>query len=661
MRLGVCYYPEHWPETQWSDDARRMSELGISVVRIGEFAWSRLEPSSGQLNFDWLERAINVLSEAGLVVVLGTPTATPPKWLVDRHPDVLAIDATGQTRHFGSRRHYCFSSRTYREQCRRIVQLLAEHFGQHNAVIAWQTDNEYGCHDTTLSYSTEALHGFRRWCAQRYTDIDELNQLWGNVFWSMEYPSFDQIELPISTVTEANPAHRMAFWQYSSDQVRSFNKIQVDILRKLSPGRDLIHNFMGNFPDFDHYAVGSDLDVASWDNYPLGFLDRDSNDSTIKQQYLRTGHPDSSAFHHDLYRGVGRGRCWVMEQQPGPVNWAPHNPAPLDGMIRLWGWEAYAHGVEVMSWFRWRQAPFAQEQLHTGLCRSDGQFDTAADEVATLGTELTLLQQQLDSRNIELPNLSTTKASIAIIHDYAAQEMQRILRFGGDAHDPADYTLSIYTACRRCGLNVDIIPASADLDGYEAILLPNYTFSDSQLVDKLLALDCAILLFPGTGSRTRDCTIPADLAPGAFRKLVDIGVTRMESVPDFVKLVANTQQHTYTASHWRERIDSELPSEGRFSDGWGFHYRSGNVHYLNAKLDGSELQNFMAQWLKDHGVEITHCKSGLRLQSRGPVRFAFNYGPEPVDLPTSVKPLIGGSRLEPAQLAIWLEAHENLS
>ena len=161
MKLGVCYYPEHWPEAMWAGDARRMAEAGLSVVRIGEFAWSRIEPAPGQFDWGWLDRAIDTLGAAGLGVILGTPTATPPKWLVDQMPDLVAIDQHGHPRLFGSRRHYCFSHLPYRAEAVRITRTLATRYGNHPAVVAWQTDNEYGCHDTVLSFSDAARDGFR--------------------------------------------------------------------------------------------------------------------------------------------------------------------------------------------------------------------------------------------------------------------------------------------------------------------------------------------------------------------------------------------------------------------------------------------------------------------------------------------------------------------
>ncbi len=314
--LGVCYYPEQWPQSMWVDDARRMVEIGLTWVRIGEFAWAKIEPEPGQFDWTWLDKAIDTLADAGLKIVLGTPTATPPRWMVEKHPDMLAVDEFGNPRKFGSRRHYCFSHAGYRAESVRITDILAKRYGNHPAICAWQTDNEYGCHDTTLSYSDAARAAFQAWLKQRYLTIDALNEAWGNVFWSMDYRTFEEVDLPNLTVTEANPAHCMAFRRFSSDQVALFNREQVQTIRAQS-AVPIIHNYMGRITDFDHFKVGEDLDIASWDSYPLGFLeDRIEADDVFKNRYMKQGHPDFQAFHHDLYRAVGKGRWWIMEQQP---------------------------------------------------------------------------------------------------------------------------------------------------------------------------------------------------------------------------------------------------------------------------------------------------------------------------------------------------------
>ena len=235
MRLGVCYYPEQWPEELWPDDARRMAEMGLSRVRIGEFAWSRIEPEPGRYDWSWLDRAVDMLHAAGLGIVMGTPTATPPKWLVDSMPDMIAIDAQGHPRQFGSRRPYCFSHQGYALAAAEIVKAMAARYGNHPAITAWQTDNEFGCHDTAVSYSASARSAFRDWLGARYQSINALNGAWGNVFWSKEYRDFSEIDLPNLTVTEANPAHLLDFRRFSSDQVVRFNRSQADIIRQASP------------------------------------------------------------------------------------------------------------------------------------------------------------------------------------------------------------------------------------------------------------------------------------------------------------------------------------------------------------------------------------------------------------------------------------------
>jgi beta-galactosidase GanA len=212
---------------------------------------------------------------------------------------------------------------------------------------------------------------FRDWLAQRYQSTDALNRAWGNVFWSMEYDSFDQIDLPNLTVTEPNPAHALDFRRFSSDQVAAVQRGpgggdpralgRADLAQLHGPGARL-----------RPFRLGAQMEIATWDSYPLGFLeDRLEDPPEHKRRYARQGDPDFQAFHHDLYRAVGRGRWWVMEQQPGPVNWARTTPRRCPAWCGFWTWEAFAHGAECVSYFRWRQAPFAQEQYHAGLLRPD--------------------------------------------------------------------------------------------------------------------------------------------------------------------------------------------------------------------------------------------------------------------------------------------------
>jgi beta-galactosidase len=677
MKTGVCYYPEHWPEERWAIDAKHMRQIGLQVIRIGEFAWSRLEDKNGNLNFDWLERSINTLHAEGLAVVLGTPTATPPRWMLDRHPDMLAVDVNGRTRDFGSRRHYCFSHKPYLDECKRIVTELAKRFGDHPAVIAWQTDNEYGCHETSISYSLHALAAFQLWCEKKYNSIDSLNEAWGNIFWSMEYDSFDQIGLPTGTVTESNPSHQLAYWRFSSDQIQRFNKAQVDIIKQHSNGIDVLHNFMGNFVEFDHHDVSQDLDIATWDNYPLGFLTRDNTNQQDQERFSRTGHPDGSAFHHDLYRGCCSGRWWVMEQQPGPVNWAPYNPSPVKGMVRLWGWEAFAHGAEVMSYFRWRQAPFAQEQTHAGLLLSDASEDIAAVEITQLNQELDKLRDIAApiSNNINTLHPALTdvlsqkiESDIAIVFSYAGIAIQDIQSPGGSRFSALTFCQQVYSACRQWGASIDIVSPAASLEGYKMIILCNCTEDDPILVNKLTKIrdsqESIIVMMPGTGSRNSDYRFPENLPPGNFQQLLNVRITRSESLPPHEKLVAvNSDEQSVSCQQWREHVESDLQPGYRFADDWGFHYSEGAIHYINAVPEQADLNKLMGLLLTKASIDIRDLGPYLRTQRIGPWRLAFNFGVKEVNLLQSFGAIfgfnsktnlvIGSETLAQGEIALW--------
>ncbi|MCF7701422.1 beta-galactosidase [Loktanella sp. M215] len=623
--LGVCYYPEHWPDSQWATDAAQMRATGLTWVRIGEFAWSLMEPNPGIYDWDWLDRAVQTLGDAGLKVVMGTPTATPPRWLVDSMPDMLPVDAQGRTRGFGSRRHYDFSHMGYREACRRIARAMGERYGRNAHVAAWQIDNEYDCHDTTLSYSDAARTGFRNWLAQKYQSPDALNRAWGNVFWSMQYDSFDQIDLPNLTVTEPNPAHVMDFRRYSSDQVVAFNRVQVEALRPLTDA-PLIHNYMGRTLTFDHYAVGADLDIASWDSYPIGFLsDRIEGSKKDKQAFLRQGHPDNQAFHHDLYRAVGKGRLWVMEQQPGPVNWAPYNPAPLPGMARLWAWEAFAHGAEAVCYFRWRQAPFAQEQMHAGLLRPDSQPAPALAEAAQVADEIA-----------QMPDLDQATGTVALIFDYESAWAWDTQPQGAD-FEMFRLAFAAYRALRRAGLSIDILPPdTGDLSAYKLVLAPGLMTLSDPLRAALATYQGIALIGPRSDLKSRDMAIPLPMGP--HLPDTDVTVTLTESLPPSEKIKL---QGGGAFRHWFEHLDGTAPVHLSTRDGRPAIMGGDHLRYLAGWPDDATFDGIVGGLCDAAGIATLQLPAGLRVRDTSTMRFLFNYGTKPIDWNGTTIPAAG--------------------
>ena len=638
--LGVCYYPEHWPEDMWISDAQSMYKNGIRWVRIAEFAWSRIEPEPKKFDWKWLDKAVDILGNAGLKIVMCTPTATPPRWLINQMPDMLAVDQNGRKRKFGSRKHYSFSHKGYQKESQRITQAVAERYGNNSFIQAWQTDNEFGCHETTYSWCQSSLQEFRNWLKVKYQSIEKLNEEWGNVFWSMEYSSFEDIDLPNLTVTEANPAHHFAFRRFSSDQVKNFNSQQVKIINQFSPNRPVSHNYMGHFIEFDHYKVSEDLDIAAWDSYPLGFLQNMQSiareDKKLLFECYNIGDPDFQAYHHDLYRGMGR--LWVMEQQPGPVNWAKYNPIPLPGAVRMWTWEAFAHDAEVVSYFRWRQAPYAQEQMHAGLMHCDNSPAMGSKEALQVSKEI---------QEIELP--PTEKAEIALIHDYESCWMTEIDGQTQDFH----YTrlmLDFYKSIRTNGGSLDIVGKNTDFTGYKLIIIPSFVHLDEEIFSRITLSGAKILAGPRTGVKTNGFQIPHNLS------LEGLGfkVTRVDALPQELPIEVEWKGIKGHMNVWREQGQCSGTTDGKGIDDMPVVTTGNKGSYLCGWPDENLLKAIMKEQMLSAGLTTVSLPEYLRVRQRGNLLFFTNYGKQKVSIPKEYNGefLLGQRELGQSDLAI---------
>jgi beta-galactosidase len=657
MKLGVCYYPEHWPEETWQPDAKRMKEIGLSWVRVGEFAWKRLEPTPGKFTFDWLDRAIDNLGKAGLNVMLGTPTATPPKWLVDKYDDVLQVDKNGHTRGFGSRRHYCHNSRSYRKETTRIVTLLAKRYSSHQSVQAWQTDNEYGCHDTVRCYCNNCKQDFRVWLKQKYKTVEALNDAWWNMFWSMEYNSFNEVELPNLTVTEPNPSHTLDFYRFSSASVIRYNKLQVDILRKYSD-KPITHNAMGFFGQYDHYKLAQDLDAITWDNYPLGTLELAftspsevsatsagaiSFPEDLKNKYMRSGYPDLISFNHDLYFGLKDKPFWVMEQQPGQVNWAPTNPLPAPGVVRLWTHQAFAHGADVVAYFRWRAANGAQETMHAGLNLFDGSPDVATHEAKQVVKEISALTKT---------NASIKQNKVALLFDYENLWATSIAPHSSTWNYWA-LQMTYYTALRGLGLNVAIIHPRSDLNKYKVVLAPALTMVDDSLAKHLsdyVKQGGQLVIGPRSGFKTLTNRVHAP-APGPLAELMGVNILRVDALrpgyKEYIKLRRNNKGLTepvkvnslaYTT--WADLLTPTTAKVLATYESGAYKgvaavtqqaHRKGSCLTIGMWADVAGLRELLSPVLKQVGLETLNLPEGVRVTRRGDKTYVLNFNTSKVE------------------------------
>ena len=449
MKIGVAYYPEHWPEERWAADAALMAQLKIDVVRVGEFAWSRLEPRRERFELDWLDTAVRVLAGHGLKVILGTPTAAPPPWLFIRHPNLGPQDADGRLWYSGSRRHVCLSNPAYLKYARRIVTELAKRFGGSPHIYAWQIDNELGLGDGGVCYCAECEQAFRTWLKRRYGMVERLNTQWGTVFWSQGYGDWHEIPAPRRTPAGPHPSLVLDYRRFVSAQYRAFVEEQRSLIQEYAGRNALITtNLAGGLllPHINLFSLASAEDVVALDNYPAD-----------------ASRLDTTSLELDLARSLKRKPFWVLEQQAGATLIPGHASQPRPGQLRLWSYQAAARGAELIAYFRWRTCPFGQEMHWYGLLDADGtpqrRFEEIKDTIAELKDRAPLWEGRLP------------EAKVAVLVDYDSAWALEAAPLGIEL-DYFGLVRTFYSILRRMGIQADFIQPGMELAGYRAVIVP---------------------------------------------------------------------------------------------------------------------------------------------------------------------------------------------
>ncbi|WP_162463229.1 beta-galactosidase [Paenibacillus psychroresistens] len=407
---GVCYYPEHWDESLWDDDFRRIKATGMNVVRLGESAWNIWEPEEGVYFFELFDRAIQLCRKYDLKVILGTPSYAPPAWLTEKYPEVLRADFKGNLMQHGSRRHNNYTSSVYLDLCKKIVMALIEHYKDHTSVLGWQIDNEFNCH-MDVSFAESDHFAFRQWCMDKYGQLDALNDAWGTRFWAQTYTDWGQVYLPRSTVTYHNPGHLLDFYRFTSDATIAFAKLQYDIIKDRNSAQFVTHN--GLFENIDNYKLTEQsLDFMSFDSYPaFGLMWRKDlplhfRDRIYGMRLSRVRGMSAKFLILEQQAGAGGQSGSIL--QPHIKDYMHYTPKP--GQMRLWSWQSIAHGADGILFFRWRTCTVGSETLWHGLNDYGNQANRRLDEAAKLGEEL----KQLGPLLVE----SSCQASAALLYDY---------------------------------------------------------------------------------------------------------------------------------------------------------------------------------------------------------------------------------------------------
>ncbi len=492
--LGAAWYPEQWPESRWPKDLALMQAAGINVVRVGEFAWSALEPHQGDYHFGWLARAIAEAARHHIYVVIGTPTDAPPAWLTSRYPQVLRIHADGRRAEHGNRRQFSYASPLYRTFCRDIVTRLAERFGHNPDVIGWQIDNEY----TNESYDAGTRRQFQLWLKRRFGTLAALNRAWTTAYWSQTYTAWNQIPL---NALPGNPGLMLAHRQFVTATWLSFQRNQLRALRAHIAPRQFITTNIGGLgwsDNWDHYAITRPLDIAAWDDYV----------GEGQLNFYRNGAMS------DFVRGWKRQDYWVMEAQPGFVDWAPVNNSLVKGGVRAMTWESIGHGADAVLFWQWRSALGGQEQYHGTLVGPDGRPEPLYREVQRIGREFKRASAAIAG--------TSPRSQVALLVSYDSRwaiDFQRQTRRYHQLRVLLDY----YRPLENLTHAVDIVSARAPLAHYKVVFAPSLNVISRSLARHLRAYVLSggvLVLGPRSGMKDQYDRLNVERQPGPLVPLL---------------------------------------------------------------------------------------------------------------------------------------------
>ncbi|MFG1877136.1 beta-galactosidase [Sphaerisporangium sp. NPDC049003] len=599
---GLCYggdyNPEQWPEEVWHEDVALMREAGVTLVTVGVFSWSSLEPSPGRFTFGWLDRVLDLLAAGGIKVNLATPTASPPPWFGLAHHDALPVTAGGTRLTHGSRDTYCVCAPPYREASVRVARALAERYRDHPALAMWHVHNEYG----TWCHCDHVAAAFRDWLRARHGSLDALNDAWTTAFWSQSYADWDEIAPPRATQYLPNPAQSLDFRRFLSDATLDHYRAQKAVLRELTPDVPVTTNFVfGSWVPVNNWEWAGEVDLVAIDHYP------DDRERAAEQ----------TAFAADLARAWAGGRPWLlMEQAAGIVYTGTRMRAKRPGEIALHTVQHVARGSRGAMFFQWRASRGGSELWHGGMVPHAGPDSRIFREIRDLGRLLPRLAE------VE----GGVLADVAILWD---PESWWALEAPGLPSQEARYLDALHQAHRvlwHGGVTAGFAHPSGELSPYRVVLVPSlYLVSDAtaRALTAYVEQGGTLVVSFFSGVADEHARVRLGGHPGALRDLLGIRVEEFLPLdePVTIRPHGDDGPPTINGSIWSERVElrgaTALASyEGGDLDGLPaitrHRHGAGRAFYVSTRLDDDAYTAVLAA----AGVPAEPVPAGVELVRR---------------------------------------------
>ena len=655
LLLGVDYYPDQTPEALWEEDARRISEAGLTNVRLAEFAWVLMEPSEGQFDFSWLQRSLDILHHHNIAAILGTPSAAPPPWLTAKYPDVVEVTESGERLHPGGRRFTCPTNPTYRRLALAVATQMARKFAEHAAVIGWQIDNELTLGSSPRCYCDFCQASFQAWARSKYGTLDKVNQSWGTNFWSQRYTDWGQIPVPLPSGGDPNPGLALDYDRYQSFANASFLGEQLAMLRKLCPKHFVTTNNIGvPYEVIDDRELYAKLDFVAFDNYP-GFFEMMLHEQGQNGPQVSQSVASMVAMQHDFGRSILRKPFLIMEEQVGKAGQKTFSPQPEKGQIRLWSYQAIAHGAMGINYFRWDTATFGAEEYWHGMLNHDRSKSPAFDEILQTVKELKSLGPELLHSGYE--------AEAALYFDYDCSWAVKI--------QPGHYKLSYvdqvtawYSAASPSHTGMDLIGPGSDLSPFKIVFAPVvYVLSQAQAerIRQYVKGGGTFVTNFRLGVKTETSQIVRQPLPGYLADVM--GLTVEEYVPIYanpprLKFGSMLGGQEAECGIWADVLNPSSAevlatySSGQYAGKAAVTMNSfgkGKAIYIGADLHPPDLAAVLQKFKASAGVEpVLQVPGGVEVTVRatGNQRWTFvlnhNAASQGIHLPSTFKDAISG-------------------
>ena len=654
LLLGVDYYPDQTPESLWEEDARMMADFGFTNVRVAEFAWSLMEPSEGKFDFAWLHRSVEILHKHGIGVILGTPSAAPPPWLTQKYPEVLMVNDEGMTVSPGGRRFTCPSNKTYRKLSLAIATEMSRSFAGAPGVIGWQIDNEFTLQRWGRCYCKYCRAGFQEWLRGKYSSLDTINSKWGTAFWSQIYTDFSQIPVPLPSNGDPNPGLALDYDRYQSYANASFSDEQLAVLRKNCPKHFVTTNNVGAPADtLNLHELYKDLDFVSHDNYP-GFIEIYA--PNFPSQVL----PFIVGMGHDSMRGVKDGKPFlIMEEQSGKAGQRFFSAQPHPGQLRLWAFQAVAHGAMGVNYFRWDTADFGAEEYWHGILNHDRSKSPGFEEIKQVVKDM----KSLGPEALHAPYSADSALIFDTDSDWALQIQpgQRDLTY-------MSHAISWYASISSIHTGVDVISPDSDLSHYKIVFAPvQYVLSEKQAshIRSYVEGGGTFVTSFRLGVKDESSQIVRNPLPGLLRDVM--GVTVKDYVPIYSEKIGVRFSEPFagpdgTCALWADRLEPastatvlatyKPPYAGDAAITMN-SFGKGKAVYVGADLDPASLGRVLATLVAMSGSKSTiGVPPGVELTTRKSGTVQWNYvlnhtdAAQSITLPGRFKNALTGETLE---------------